>query len=132
MTCPTLHICMVMQNHICSLAEQGLICFTSQNSALICFKSPKQCLNAFISRSVPCYGGIKYQIVPKTNTVFSYLPSICRNFTVFGLNGTVRDSRWSAELHFQNRFGGLEMSVKSHMVLPAGEGENSIPISSAS
>lgn len=36
-------------------------------------------------------------------------------------------------LDFQNKFWCLEKSIqKNHVILPAGEGENSIPISSAS
>jgi len=46
MTRPTLHMSKVTRNHICSLSEQHLICFTSQNSALICaltLSFPDQC-----------------------------------------------------------------------------------------
>lgn len=58
-------------------------------------------------------------MVPKTSTDFSCLPSIYRNFTVFGLNGTVKDSRWSAELRTVKTGLGLgKVTQKNHQVPP--------------
>lgn len=91
-----------MENGICSLAEQGLICFTSWNSASIHLISPKLSLSHLISRSVHHYCGINYHIVPKPNMDFSCLPSRYKIFTIFGQ----WISRWSAEfLTFKISFG---------------------------
>lgn len=136
MACPALHISMVMENYICSLAEKSLVCFTSYSSASIHLISSKLSLSPLISRSAHCYGGINFHTAPKPNMDFSCLPSRYKNFTVFGLKWTIRIFRWSAEfLTCKISFGPRKSQSKiimTHRILPAGEGENSIPISSAS